>query len=135
MAQFSDGPVQWPWCIQLVHGVHSSRFSHWCPAVVPGTRINVTPQGGQKWERVSNSNCRKARKSQGMTLDGQPSATNPNHRHQHHHLEAFTSTSTRSSHLSSFLPPFSFPSCPLLLSSSHRSKESKGSQTWSSMSI
>ncbi|KAK2902258.1 hypothetical protein Q8A73_012004 [Channa argus] len=48
MAQFSDGPVEWPWRIQLVHG-------------------------RQKWERVSNSNCRKARKSQGMTLDRQPS--------------------------------------------------------------
>lgn len=75
MAQFSDGPVEWPWCIQLVHGAHSSRCSHWCPAAFPGTRINAAPLGGQKWERVSNSNCRKAHKSQGMTLDGQPSTT------------------------------------------------------------
>lgn len=75
MAQFSDGPVEWPWCIQLVHGARSSRCSHWCPAAFPGTRISAAPLGGQKWERVSNSNCRKARKSQGMTLDGQPSTS------------------------------------------------------------
>lgn len=31
--------------------------------------------GGLKWEKVSNSNCRKARKSQGMTLEGKPSTT------------------------------------------------------------
>lgn len=75
MAQFSDGPVEWPWCVQLVHGAHSSRCSHWCPAAFPGTRISAAPLGGQKWERVSNSNCRKAHKSQGMTLDGQPLTT------------------------------------------------------------
>lgn len=75
MAQFSDGPVEWPWCVQLVHGAHSSQCSHWCLAAFPGTRINAAPLGGQKWERVSNSNCRKARKSQGMTLDRQPSTT------------------------------------------------------------
>lgn len=75
MAQFSDGPVEWPWCIQLVHCAHSSRWSHWCLAAFPSTRINAAPLGGQKWERVSNSDCRKARKSQGMTLDGQPSTT------------------------------------------------------------
>lgn len=75
MAQFSDGPVDWPWCVQLVHGAHSSRCSLWCPPAFPGTRINVTPLGGQKWERIPNSNCRKAHKSQGMTLDGQPSTT------------------------------------------------------------
>lgn len=75
MAQFSDGPVDWPWCVQLVHGAHSSRCGHWCLAAFPGTRISVAPLGGQKWERVSNSNCRIPHKSQGMTLDGQPSTT------------------------------------------------------------
>lgn len=75
MAQFSDGPVEWPWCIQLVHGVHSARWRYWCPEAFPGTRINNAPLGGQKWERVSNSSCRKARKSQGMTIDRKPSTT------------------------------------------------------------
>lgn len=74
MAQFPDGPVKWSWCVQLVHGVHSSRCSHWCPAAFPGTRISSAPRGGQKWDRVSNSNCRKTCKSQGMTRDMQPSA-------------------------------------------------------------
>lgn len=75
MAQFSDGPVEWPWCIQLVHGAPSSLWSHWCLVAFPSTRINAAPLGGQKWERVSNSKCRKARKSQGMTIDGRPSTT------------------------------------------------------------
>lgn len=75
MAQFSDGPVEWPWCIQLVHGAHSSLWSHWCLVAFPSTRINAAPLGGQKWERVSNSKCRKARKSQSMTIDGKPSTT------------------------------------------------------------
>lgn len=75
MAQFPDGPVEWPWCIQLVHGAHSSLRSHWCLVAFPGTRINAAPLGGQKWERVSNSERRKARESQGMTIDGKPSTT------------------------------------------------------------
>ncbi|MEQ2306795.1 hypothetical protein AMECASPLE_011918 [Ameca splendens] len=74
MAQFPDGPVKWSWCVQLVHGVHSSHCSHWCPAVFPGTRFNSAPQGGQKWDRISNANCQITHKSQGMTLDRQPSA-------------------------------------------------------------
>lgn len=98
MAQFSDGPVEWPRCIQLVHGAHSSRWCRWCPVAFPGTRINAAPLGGQKWERVSNSNCRKARKSQGMTLDGETI------NHYRHHLEAFTSPSRWRSHLGSSLP-------------------------------
>lgn len=75
MAQFPDGPVEWPWCIQLVHGAHSSLRSHWCLVAFPGTRINAAPLGGQKWERVSNSERRKAHESQGMTIDGKPSTT------------------------------------------------------------
>lgn len=48
MAQFPDGPVEWPWCIQLVHGAHSSLRSHWCLVAFPGTRINAAPLGGAK---------------------------------------------------------------------------------------
>lgn len=119
MAQFSDGPVYWPWCIQLVHGAHSLRCSHWCPAAFPGTRINAAPQGAAPLgERISNSNCRKAHKSQGMTLDGQPSTTTATT------LKPLLSQADKA-HLGSSLPTLLF--VPLLSSSSaHTDPKSQG---------
>lgn len=77
MAQLSDGPVEWPWRIQLVHGAHSLQWSHWCPVFFAGTGISVAPLRGQKWKKVSNSNCQRAPKSQGMTIEGKPSTNLP----------------------------------------------------------
>ncbi|TNN38559.1 hypothetical protein EYF80_051274 [Liparis tanakae] len=128
VAQLPDGPVDWPRCIQLVHGAHSSRRGHWCPAAFPGTRINAAPLGGPKRERISNSNSREAPESQGMTLDGEPSTTS---------ATTLKPPLPRADGALTWpaLGPPPPPPCPLLLSGPHRSKESKASQIWSTRNI
>ncbi|KAK5871585.1 hypothetical protein PBY51_004459 [Eleginops maclovinus] len=83
---------------------------------------------------------RGAKKGEGLQLQLPRSTQVPGHdprrttiKHNRHHREAFTPPSRQSSHLVCTLPPL--PPSPLFLSGPHRSKESEGSQTWSTRNI
>lgn len=57
----------------MVPTLHCGAAGAWWLPPAPGSTLPRS--GGQKWERVSNSERRQARESQGMTIDGKPSTT------------------------------------------------------------
>lgn len=57
----------------MVPTLYCGAAGAWWLPPAPGSTLPHS--GGQKWERVSNSERRQARESQGMTIDGRPSTT------------------------------------------------------------
>lgn len=123
VAQFPDGPVEWPWCIQLVHGAHSSLRSRWCLVASPSTRINAAPLGGAKM-------------GEGLQLRAPTSTRVPGHDHRR---ETINHDHRRRRRLH-FPPPHPrggshLGSLPLLPASPFRLRESKTSKRRSPTSI